>query len=119
MHRCIADRFYLACRQTTGVKEDICMSVKTTGFTVKDAATIGIFCAIIFVVFMAYSMLTGAFMFYTMLFNAAGAAVILAPFYVYMCMKVGKHGPALCIRYTEPSDSSSVTAWRTVMRLVP
>ena len=73
------------------------MSVKTTGFTVKDAATIGIFCAIIFVVFMAYSMLTGAFMFYTMLFNAAGAAVILAPFYVYMCMKVGKHGPALVL----------------------
>lgn len=73
------------------------MSVKTTGLTVKDAATIGIFCAIIFVVFMAYSMLTGAFMFYTMLFNAAGAAVILAPFYVYMCMKVGKHGPALVL----------------------
>lgn len=55
----------------------------------------GIFCAIMFVVFMAYSMLTGASLFYSMIFNAAGAALILAPFYVYMSMKVGKHGPAL------------------------
>ena len=64
-------------------------------YSVKDAAIIGIFCAIMFVVFMAYSILTGASLFYSMIFNAAGAALILAPFYVYMCMKVGKHGPAL------------------------
>ncbi len=64
-------------------------------FSVKDAATIGIFCAIMFIVFMAYSMLTGASLFYNMIFNAVGAALILAPFYVYMSMKVGKHGPAL------------------------
>lgn len=70
-------------------------TTKKNGFTVKDAATIGIFCAIMFVVFMAYSMLTGASLFYSMIFNAAGAGLILAPFYVYMCMKVGKHGPAL------------------------
>lgn len=70
---------------------------KSTGnkFTVKDAAIIGIFCAVMFVVFMVYSTLTGASLFYSMIFNAAGAALILAPFYVYMCMKVGKHGPAL------------------------
>lgn len=70
---------------------------KATGnkYTVKDAAIIGIFCAVMFVVFMVYSMLTGASLFYSMIFNAAGAALILAPFYVYMCMKVGKHGPAL------------------------
>lgn len=62
--------------------------------TIKDFATMGIFCAIIFVVFMAYSMLTGASLFYSMIFNAAGAAFILSPFYVYMSLKVGKHGPA-------------------------
>ena len=67
---------------------------KSTGnkYTVKDAAIIGIFCAVMFVVFMVYSILTGASLFYSMIFNAAGAALILAPFYVYMCMKVGKHG---------------------------
>ncbi len=64
------------------------------GLTVKDFATMGIFCAIMFVVFMAYSMLTGASLFYSMIFNAAGAALLLSPFYVYMCMKVVKHGPA-------------------------
>lgn len=63
--------------------------------SVKDAATMGIFCAIMFAVFMAYSMLTGASLFFSMIFNAAGAGLILAPFYVYMSMKVGKHGPAL------------------------
>lgn len=63
--------------------------------TVKGFATMGIFCAIMFVVFMAYSMLTGASLFYSMIFNAAGTALLLSPFYVYMCMKVGKHGPAL------------------------
>ena len=70
---------------------------KSTGnkYTVKDAAIIGIFCAVMFVVFMVYSTLTGASLFYSMIFNAAGAALILAPFYIYMCMKVGKHGPAL------------------------
>lgn len=67
----------------------------TSKLSVKDFATMGIFCAIMFVVFMAYSMLTGVSLFYSMIFNAAGAALILAPFYVYMCMKVGKHGPAL------------------------
>lgn len=67
----------------------------SSSLSVKDATTMGIFCAIMFVVFMAYSMLTGASLFYSMIFNAAGAALILAPFYVYMSMKVGKHGPAL------------------------
>lgn len=62
--------------------------------SVKDFATMGIFCAIMFVVFMAYSILTGASLFYSMIFNAAGAALILSPFYMYMSMKVGKHGPA-------------------------
>ena len=62
--------------------------------SVKDFATIGIFCAVMFVVFMAYSMVTGASMFYSMIFNAAGAAFILSPFFMYMCMKVGRHGPA-------------------------
>lgn len=68
---------------------------KTGKLSVKDSATMGIFCAIMFVVFMAYSMLTGASLFYSMILNAAGAGLILAPFYVYMSMKVGKHGPAL------------------------
>ena len=74
---------------------------KSTGnkYTVKDAAIIGIFCAVMFVVFMVYSTLTGASLFYSMIFNAAGAALILAPFYIYMCMKVGKHGPAPCLQY--------------------
>lgn len=73
---------------------------KSTGnkYTVKDAAIIGIFCAVMFVVFMVYSILTGASLFYSMIFNAAGAALILAPFYVYMCMKVGKHGRS-CLQY--------------------
>ena len=77
---------------------------KSTGnkYTVKDAAIIGIFCAVMFVVFMVYSTLTGASLFYSMIFNAAGAALILAPFYVYMCMKVGKHGKSApsSTRYT-------------------
>ena len=38
--------------------------------SVKDFATMGIFCAIMFVVFMAYSILTGASLFYSMIFNA-------------------------------------------------
>lgn len=46
---------------------------KSTGnkYTVKDAAIIGIFCAVMFVVFMVYSTLTGASLFYSMIFNAA------------------------------------------------
>lgn len=74
---------------------------KSTGnkYTVKDAAIIGIFCAVMFVVFMVYSILTGASLFYSMIFNAAGAALILAPFYVYMCMKVGKPWPRSCLQY--------------------
>lgn len=67
--------------------------VTSNKLTVKDFSTIGIFCAIMFIVFIAYSMLTSASMFYSMIFNAAGAAFILAPFFVYMCMKVGKNGP--------------------------
>lgn len=63
--------------------------------SVKDAATMGVFCVIMFIVFMAYSILTGMSLFYSMIFNAAGAALILAPFYVYMSMKVSRHGPAL------------------------
>lgn len=41
---------------------------KSTGnkYTVKDAAIIGIFCAVTFVVFMVYSILTGASLFYSM-----------------------------------------------------
>ena len=62
--------------------------------SVKDFSTIGIFCAIMFIVFMAYSMITGASMFYSMIFNASGAAFILSPFFVYMSLKVGKKGPA-------------------------
>lgn len=70
--------------------------LKTTNkLSVKNLATIGIFCAIMFVVFMVYSALTSASLFYSMIFNAAGAGLILAPFYVYMSMKVGRHGPAL------------------------
>ena len=65
----------------------------------KTRQSIGIFCAVMFVVFMVYSTLTGASLFYSMIFNAAGAALILAPFYVYMCMKVGKHGPRSCLQY--------------------
>ena len=70
------------------------------GVLLKKARRFGdrtavVFCAVMFVVFMVYSILTGASLFYSMIFNAAGAALILAPFYVYMCMKVGKHGPAL------------------------
>ncbi|WP_283171347.1 MptD family putative ECF transporter S component [Curtanaerobium respiraculi] len=62
--------------------------------SVKDFATMDIFCTVMFVIFMAYSILTGASLFYSMIFNAAGAALILSPFYMYMSMKVGKHGPA-------------------------
>ena len=42
---------------------------KSTGnkYTVKDAAIIGIFCAVMFVVFMVYSTLTGASLFYSMI----------------------------------------------------
>ena len=62
---------------------------------VKDFATIGIFSAIMIVVFIAFSMITGASLFFNMIFNAMCTAFILAPFYVYMCMKVHKPGVAL------------------------
>ena len=63
--------------------------------TVKNLATIGIFSAIMIVVFIAFSMITGASLFFNMIFNSVFVAFILAPFYVYMCMKVGKPGVAL------------------------
>ena len=55
---------------------------KATGnkYTVKDAAIIGIFCAVMFVVFMVYSMLTGASLFYSMIFNAAAQHLSLRHF---------------------------------------
>ncbi len=55
---------------------------------VKDFATIGIFSAIMLVVFIAFSMITGASLFFNMILNAVCVAFILAPFYVYMCLKV-------------------------------
>ena len=63
--------------------------------SVKDLATIGIFSAIMIVVFIVFSMLTGASLFFNMIFNAVFAALILGPFFVYMSMKVGKPGVAL------------------------
>lgn len=62
---------------------------------VKDFATIGIFSAIMIVVFIAFSMITGASLFFNMILNAVCIAFILAPFYVYMCLKVQKPGVAL------------------------
>lgn len=56
--------------------------------TVKNLATIGIFSAIMIVVFIAFSMITGASLFFNMIFNSVFVAFILASFYVYMCMKV-------------------------------
>ena len=71
---------------------------KSTGnkYTVKDAAIIGIFCAVMFVVFMVYSILTGASLFYSMIFNAAGAALILAPLYVHESRQAW---PRSCLQY--------------------
>lgn len=81
-------------KETETMPAETAEPVRDARLSVRDFATIGIFCAIMFVVFMAYSILTGASLFYSMIFNAAGAALILSPFYVYMCMKVGTHGPA-------------------------
>lgn len=67
----------------------------TKGLRVKDFATIGIFSAIMLAVFIVFSMLTGASLFFNMIFNAVCVAFILAPFYVYMSMKVHKSGVAL------------------------
>lgn len=63
--------------------------------TVKDLATIGIFSAIMIVVFLAFSIITGASMFFNMILNAVFIALILAPFFIYMSMKVQKRGVAL------------------------
>lgn len=79
--------------RTNGTEPNI-QDASQNRLSVKDFATMGIFCAIMFVVFMAYSILTGVSLFYSMIFNAAGAALILSPFYMYMSMRVGKHGPA-------------------------
>ncbi|MTI47246.1 MAG: MptD family putative ECF transporter S component [Firmicutes bacterium] len=68
---------------------------KTNKLLVKDLATIGIFSAIMIVVFIVFSMATGAFMFFNMIMNAVFVALILGPFFVYMAMKVGKPGVAL------------------------
>lgn len=62
---------------------------------VKDFATIGIFSAIMLVVFIAFSMITGASLFFNMILNAVCVAFVLAPFYVYMCLKVQRPGVAL------------------------
>ncbi|MBE5984223.1 MAG: Trep_Strep domain-containing protein [Paenibacillaceae bacterium] len=70
-------------------------SIGANGLKVKDFATIGIFSAIMLVVFIAFSMLTGASLFFNMIFNAVCVAFFLAPFYVYMSMKVHKPGVAL------------------------
>lgn len=63
--------------------------------TVKDLATIGIFSAIMIVIFITFSILTGASMFFNMILNAVFTALILGPFFVYLSMKVGKPGIAL------------------------
>ncbi|WFD11850.1 MptD family putative ECF transporter S component [Tepidibacter hydrothermalis] len=70
------------------------METKSKRLTVKDFATVGIFCAIMIVVFIAFSMVTGASLFFNMVLNAVFTALILAPFFVYMSMKVGKPGIA-------------------------
>ena len=67
----------------------------TKKLSVKDLATIGIYSAIMSVVFIAFSMVTGASLFFNMIFNAVFTALILGPFFVYMAMKVGKPGVAL------------------------
>lgn len=63
--------------------------------SIKDLSTIGIFSAIMIVVFIAFSMITGASLFFNMIFNAVFTALILGPFFVYMAMKIGKPGVAL------------------------
>ena len=62
----------------------MCMFQK---LTVKDLATIGIFSAVMIVVFITFSMLTGASLFFNMIFNAVFTAFLLAPFFIYMTMK--------------------------------
>lgn len=64
---------------------------------VKDLAMIGIFCAIMVVVFITFSMITGASLFFNMILNAVFTALILSPFFVYLCMKVAK--PGICLIY--------------------
>ena len=54
--------------------------------SIKDLATIGIFSAIMIVVFIAFSMITGASLFFNMILNAVFTALILGPFFVYMAM---------------------------------
>ena len=63
--------------------------------TVKDLANIGIFSAVMIVIFITFSIITGASLFFNMILNAVFAALILGPFFVYMSMKVGKPGVAL------------------------
>lgn len=65
---------------------------KTQKLSVKDLATIGIFSAVMIVVFFAFSIVTGFSLFFNMIFNAVCVAFILSPFFVYLCMKVGKPG---------------------------
>lgn len=69
--------------------------MKSKKLTVKDLATIGIFSAIMIVVFIGFSIVLGASMFFNMILNAVFTALILGPFFVYMSMKVGKPGVAL------------------------
>lgn len=63
--------------------------------TVKDLATIGIFSAIMIVVFIALTMATAISMFFQLILNAVLVALVLGPFFVYMSRKVGKPGVAL------------------------
>lgn len=68
---------------------------ETNRLSVKDLATIGIFSAIMIVLFIVFSIVTGASLFFNMILNAVFVALILAPFFVYMSMKVAKPGVAL------------------------
>lgn len=74
---------------------------KSTGnkYTVKDAAIIGIFCAVMFVVFMVYSILTGASLFYSMIFNAAGAGTYPRTVLCLYVHESRQAWPRSCLQY--------------------
>lgn len=73
--------------------------MKKEHLRIKDLATIGIFSAIMIVVFILFSIITGFSLFFNMIFNAVFVAFILSPFYVYMVMKVNKRGVAFIYNF--------------------
>ncbi|WDV46360.1 MptD family putative ECF transporter S component [Clostridiaceae bacterium M8S5] len=68
---------------------------RTNRLTIKDFATIGIYSVIVQIIQIAIGMITSPFVLYSFVFFCAPIALICAPVYMLMAVKVKKHGVLL------------------------